>query len=117
MHTTIVVASFIAAVAFAVGNVQDIQTNFEQCKAVPSSYSTITSISRVQCVKKCFEESRNNRCNIAEYNKATRSCKLSWGRQEDLLTVADDNAGVYLLPEGKSVVHMGFYTTLNISVP
>jgi len=104
MHGKIVVASYLAAVSFAVGNVQDIQTSFEQCKTVPSSYSTITSISKVQCVKKCFEESRNNRCNIAEYNKATKSCKLSWGRQEDLLTVANDNAGVYLFPEGKQAL-------------
>ena len=104
MHTKIVVASFLAAVAFAIGNVQDVQTNFEQCKAVPSSYSTITSISKIQCVKKCFEEGRKGLCNIAEYNKATRSCKLSWGRQEDLITVANDNAGVYLFPEGKEVL-------------
>ena len=38
------------------------------------------------------------RCSIAEYSKATRSCKLSMDSQYDVLDTSDDSSGVLIYP-------------------
>jgi len=103
MHIEIVLTSLIAAASFAVGIVQDIKpyVYIEKGKAVATNFTTIPSVSKIQCVRQCFKERKNNRCTIAGYNEVTKACQIGWGKQDDLITVADNEAEVYHFSEGK----------------
>ena len=41
-------------------------------KTVANSYLTVELYSRVQCAEKCYKESKQGRCNIAAYDKASK---------------------------------------------
>jgi len=105
MHTQIVVAavaSFLAAAVLA-GNQYDNETYvyIEHGKVVATNYTTVPSISKLQCVRQCLKERENNRCTIAGYNEATQACQIGWGEQDDLITVADNGTEVYHVRVGK----------------
>jgi len=68
---------------------------FAKRKVVATSYKTIQSLSKIQCVEKCFEEGRNGMCNVAGYNKRTKECYLSVDSPQDVLDVTDEMAGVF----------------------
>jgi len=76
-------------------------TEFTKGKAVSTSYKTFERFSEVQCVKKCNDERKNDMCNVAGYNKTSRVCTLSIDNQEDLVDVADDMAGVFVMTDGE----------------
>ena len=70
-------------------------------KAVSTSLKTFLRFSEIQCVKKCYAERQDNLCNIAGYNKTSKVCALSIDSQNDLVDVADDMAGVFVMNDGQ----------------
>jgi len=102
-------ASFaIAAIAFlwtcslCVATFNTTNIHFSVGKKVNTSYKTFQSYSKIQCTVKCWDEKRQNRCSVAEYNTATQSCYLSKDSQQDLLDTDDETCGVFLYanPQG-----------------
>ena len=77
------------------------RTEFTKGKMVATSHKTFQRFSEVQCVKKCYDERKNNLCTIAGYNKTTRACSLSVDSPEDLVDVADDMAFVFVMNDGE----------------
>jgi len=70
-------------------------TQYTKGKTVATSYMTLQPYSKIQCVVKCVDEKRQNRCSIAGYNVVTKTCLLSNDNQTDLLDTADDAFGVF----------------------
>jgi len=76
-------------------------TEFTKSKVVATSHRTYQRYSEMQCVKKCYDERKNNMCNSAGYNKTSKVCSLSIDSQADLVDVADDMAGVFVMNDGE----------------
>jgi len=89
---------FLFEYELCMGYVQNTHTNFTRGKIVATSYMTLQLYSKIKCVQKCLDEKRQNRCNVAGYNVATRSCFLSNGDEHDLLDTADEAFGVFFFP-------------------
>jgi len=96
--TTFVVV-ILVTVSLSYAEIQDFKATFMKGKTVATSYLTVERYSKVQCVEKCYKEGKEGRCSIAEYSKATRSCRLSLDSQYDLLDTYDDSSGVYVYQE------------------
>jgi len=96
MATFVVV--ILVAVSLSYAEIADYKANFVKGKTVATSYLTVERYSKVQCVEKCYREGMEGRCSIAEYSKATRSCKLSMDSQYDVLDTSDDSSGVLIYP-------------------
>ena len=85
--------------------IQVLSTQFTADKRVATSHTTIPSVSKIQCVDRCFRADRdNNTCNAAGYNKNTRSCQLSLDQQQDVVNNTDPSFGVYFMKPGISVL-------------
>jgi len=97
MTTFVVVILVTFSLSYA--EIQDFKATFMKGKTVATSYLTVERYSKVQCVEKCYKEGKEGRCSIAEYSKATRSCRLSTDSQFDLLDTSDDSNGVYIYQE------------------
>ena len=97
LTTFVVVVLFTFSQSFV--DIQDFKATFVTRKTITSSYLTVERYSKIQCVEKCYKEGKEGRCNIAAYNKATRSCRLSMDSQLDLLDTYDDSSGVYIYQE------------------
>ena len=81
--------------------IQVLSTQFTAGKRVATSHTTITSVSKIQCVEKCIRADReNNMCNSAGYNKNTRSCQLSLDQQQDVVNDTDPSFGVFFMNPG-----------------
>jgi len=76
-------------------------TEFTIGKAVSTSYKTFERFSEAQCVKKCNDERKKDMCSIAGYNRTSRVCALSVDSLDDLVDVADDMAGVFVMTDGE----------------
>jgi len=76
-------------------------TQFTKGKSLATSNKTLERFSEIQCVKKCYAERQKDLCNIAGYNKNTKVCALSMDTQDDLVDVADDMAGVFVMNDGE----------------
>jgi len=98
------VALYLVTITCSEAQTQDITTAFVQSKTVATSYATIQPYSKIQCVKKCYEEGRKGKCNIAGYNMATKSCQLSDDMEPDVLDATDEAEGVYIFPQGMFVI-------------
>jgi len=85
--------------ALSSANIQDILKAFATGKAVATSHTSLQQSSKIQCVKKCFEEGRKGACNVAGYNKATKVCYLSTDREDEVVDVADELSGVFFVPQ------------------
>ena len=96
-------ATFVVVILFtfsqSLAEIQDFKATFLKRKTITSSYLTVERYSKIQCVEKCYKEGKEGRCSIAEYNEATRSCRLSMDSQFDLLDTSDDWNGVYIYQE------------------
>jgi len=101
---------YLVTIALSDGQIQDITTEFEAGKAVATSHTTIQPYSKIQCVKKCYEEGKKDRCNVAGYNKETKSCHLSVDMRHEVLDVADAGAGVYIFPKGWFSLSTAYFT-------
>ena len=75
-------------------------TQFENRKCVGTIRLTLQHYSKIKCVQKCHEESTKGLCNVAGYNKATRTCYLSMDSHQDILDVDDEMVGVYFMDKG-----------------
>ena len=75
-------------------------TRFVNRKCVGTSRMTLQQYSKIKCVQKCHEENTKGLCNVAGYNKATKTCYLSMDSHQDVLDVADDMSGVYFMEKG-----------------
>ena len=89
----------LSTVALSVANIQDILTAFTKGKAVATSHTSLHQYSKIQCVKKCFEEGKKGACSVAGYNKATKVCYLSTDSEDDVVNVADELSGVFIVPQ------------------
>jgi len=76
-------------------------TEFTIGKAVSTNYKAIERFSEIQCVRKYYDERKNDMCSVAGYNRTSRVCTLSIDNQEDLVDVADDMAGVFVMTDGE----------------
>ena len=84
---------------FSSSTVHVTSVNVEVKKFIPNkSVSTTSKIfegfSLAQCIKKCNDEAKKSRCNIAGYNTASRRCQMSMDERQDVLDVADTTSGV-----------------------
>jgi len=87
-------------IAVCWASIQSTQTTFTKGKMVATSHTTIQPFSKIQCVEKCHEESKTNSCSIAGYDKALKACYLSVDNQENVISVANDNVGVFFFQQG-----------------
>jgi len=74
---------------------QTTATHLTMGKTVATPYLTLFSYSDIKCVRKCFNERKQNRCSVAGYDKATETCFLSNDGQQELLDTADEAVGVF----------------------
>ena len=88
------------------------KATFMTRKTVATSYLTIQSFSKVQCVDRCCREGREGRCSIAGYNKATKSCLLSMDSQQDVVDSTDVSNGVFIIQQEPLVTTQGNKTEL-----
>ena len=97
-------AAYLAAIVFlweftmCIASVQITKTQLIKGKMVATSYMTLQSYSDIKCVRKCFEEKRQERCSVAGYDTSTQTCFLSNDGPGDLLD-ADEEFGVFLYSE------------------
>ena len=113
-------AAYLAAIvllwesAMCMASVQTAKTQFSKGKMVATSYMILQSYSDIKCVRKCFEEKRQNRCSVAGYDKSTQTCFLSNDGPEDLLD-ADEEFGVFLFSEQECMFSFDIYYNVAIS--
>ena len=105
--SAIVATVFLWTCSQCMAAVHTAQTNFTTGRRVATSYMTLQSYSKIQCLKKCFDEKRHNRCSMAGYDLATRTCFLSNDAEQDLLD-ADENVGVFFYsdPAGMGTLYI-----------
>jgi len=89
----------LSMVALSSANIQDISAAFITRKTVATSHTSLQKYSKVQCVKKCFEEGKKGACSIAGYNKATKVCYLSNDSEDDVVDDPNEMAGVLILQQ------------------
>jgi len=80
-------------------NKQEIYAKFTKGKAVATSHTSLQQCSQIQCVRKCFEEGKTGACSVAGYNKARKVCYLSTDSEDEVVDVADELSGVFILPQ------------------
>ena len=96
--TVAIVFLFTTAICLAIK--QEVNTQFVKNKVISTSYATKQPISKLHCVEWCSRERHAGKCKIAGYNKYARACSLSMDYQHNLLDVADETNGVFLMEEG-----------------
>jgi len=75
-------------------------TQFVSRKCVATSRITLQQYSKIKCVQKCHEERTKGLCNVARYDKKTKTCYLSMDSPQDVLDVDDEMAGVFFMEKG-----------------
>jgi len=103
----------LSMVALSSANIQDISAAFIRGKTVATSHTSLQKYSKAQCVKKCFEEGKKGACSVAGYNKATKVCYLSTDTEADVLDVADELSGVFVVSQPSQ----GIYNIYNSAFP
>jgi len=86
-------------------------TTFTKGKQVATNYMTLQSYSDINCVRKCFEEKKDNRCSFAGYNVATNNCYLSNDIPQFLIDTADEDYGVFFYVDGMLPTNKCCYTS------
>jgi len=103
---TNVVVVIMCALVLTEALIQDTTKEYLKGKWIATSHTTLHQYSKVQCVRRCYEESRHGRCTVAGYDKPTKTCYLSVDSQQDLLHVADEALGVVLVNLG-TIISVG----------
>jgi len=94
---------------------REFMTYFMARKTVATSYLKIECHSSIRCVELCYEERKRGLCNIAAFNKATKSCLLSTDTQQDVVDFSDDSSSVFIFQHKPSAVTQGtLHTTYGI---
>jgi len=88
------------SIVLSKGHIEDIKTEFVKGKLVSTSHTTLQPYSKIECVKKCYDEGKKDNCNVAGYDKSTKSCHLSLDMDTDVVDAASETAGVYIFPQG-----------------
>jgi len=91
---------FLMTFAFCSTTIQEVRTQFVKNTLLSTIYATRQSISQLHCVQWCSTERKSGKCKIAGYNKHAKACSLSMDYQHNLLDVADETKGVFLMEEG-----------------
>jgi len=94
---------FLMTIALCSTTVQEVRTQFVKNKLLSTIYATKQPMSQLYCVEWCSRERQSGKCTIAGYNKSSKTCKLSMDYQHNLLDVADETTGVFLMEEGDKV--------------
>jgi len=76
---------------------RDARTQFVKNKILSTSYATKQPISQLNCVRWCVSDGNKGKCKIAGYNLSGNSCSLSMDNQEDMMEVADEMSGVFVI--------------------
>jgi len=97
------------------GHIEDIKTEFIKGKYVSTSHTTLQSYSKIECVKKCYEEGKKGNCNVAGYDKSTKSCHLSLDMDTDVVDAAVEASGVYIFPQGVFIFNP-FEKNISVSI-
>ena len=114
-------AAYLASLVFlwectmCMTSVQTTKTQLTKGKMVATSYMTLQLYSDIKCVRKCFEEKRQDRCSVAGYDKSTQTCFLSNDGPHDLLDTDSEHVGVFLFSEQEGMfsydLHYGIATS------
>jgi len=76
---------------------RDARTQFVKNKILSTSYATKQPISQHYCVRWCFSGRNKGKCKIVGYKVSDNSCSLSMENPEDLMKVADEMFGVFVI--------------------
>jgi len=96
---TLIACAFLAIVTQSDAVIQTVGTTFTKGKALEVIHETIQPFSELQCVRRCVEERRFNRCTIAGYNKAAHACYLSLDDYPVIVDTPDESSGVFFYDE------------------
>jgi len=86
---------FLCTSSLCKATIRTTATQFIKGKMVATSYITLQPYSDIACVRKCFDEKKQNRCSVAGYHASTKTCFLSNDGQWDLLDTDDNKYGVF----------------------
>jgi len=89
----------LVTIALCSADIQEVRTQFVKKKVLSTSYATKHHISKLNCVQWCFRDRQMGKCQIAGYNKYAKTCSLSMDNPENLLDVADEITGVYVMEQ------------------
>jgi len=88
---------FFMTIALCLAEIQEARTQFVKNKILSTSYASKQHISKLQCVQWCSRDRQTGKCKMAGYNKYAKTCSLSMDNPEDLLDVADEMSGVFVI--------------------
>ena len=94
-----VVIVILMTIALCLADIQEVRTQFVKNKVLSSSYATKQNISKLKCVQWCSRDRQMGKCKISGYNKYAKTCSLSMDNKEDLIDVADEMIGVYVMEQ------------------
>jgi len=84
-------------IALCSTTMRDARTQFVKNKLLATSYATEQAISQLNCVRWCFRDGNKGKCKIAGYSLSENVCSLSMDSPEDLMDVADEMSGVFVI--------------------
>lgn len=93
----------VITVALTRATIKEVQATFVAQRQVTNSHAVLPKYSKSQCMRTCFTEGQKDRCNVAGYNKATKTCYLSMDDPQDVASVDDENIGVFYLREAQGI--------------
>jgi len=88
---------FLITIGFCSTTMRDARTQFVKNEILSTSYATNQPISQLNCVRWCFSDGNKGKCKIAGYKLSDKSCSLSMDNPEDLMEVADELSGVFVI--------------------
>ena len=101
-HLVGILFIYLMTIMLCTATIQSVMTKYTANKRVLTSYTTLQKMSKVQCVERCNKEKQSNGCNLAGYNRVTKSCYLSVDGPQEVLDTADETFGVFFYEPGQS---------------
>jgi len=98
-HAATVAVVILMTIVLCSADIQEVRTEFVKNKVLSTSYATTQHISKLNCVQWCSRDRQMGKCKIAGYNKYAKTCSLSMDNPEDLINVADEMTGVYVIEQ------------------
>ena len=95
-------------IALCSADIQELRTEFVKSKVLSTSYATKQHISKLNCVQWCSRDRQVGKCKTAGYNKYSKECKLSMDHPDDLMDVADEMSGVFVL-DGDNLLNYKYH--------
>jgi len=88
---------FLLTIALCSTTMRDARTQFVKNKIISTSYVSKQPISQLNCVRWCLSDGNKGKCKIAGYKMSENSCSLSMDNPDDLVEVADEMSGVFVI--------------------